>query len=89
MMRTHSRLESSLTSRTLTRCLQASIYLVTSPRLTWLIGVFYGVLDSFSVIGVGVAMSDSFGRAHLAQLMAITRCTAACSVDVSLSITRR
>jgi hypothetical protein len=53
---------------------QASIYLVASPRHAWLIGVFYGILDSFSFIGVGVAMSDSFGRAHLAQLMSITRC---------------
>jgi hypothetical protein len=52
---------------------QASIYMLASPNLAWLIGVFYGVLDSFSFIGVGVAMSDSFGRAHLAKLMSITR----------------
>jgi hypothetical protein len=56
---------------------QASIYLLTSPRQAWLIGFFYGVLDSFSFIGVGVAMSDSFGRAHLAKLMSITRSVAA------------
>ena len=66
------------------RRLQASIYLVTNPVNAWLIGVFYGVLDSFSFIGVGVAMSDSFGRAHLAELMSITRCAATYPVNASL-----
>ncbi len=40
------------------------------------------MLDSFSFIGVGVAISDSFGRAHLAQLMSITSGCASISLGL-------